>query len=82
MLPALARATHGTTEQSMREYVGNLHMHTTLSDGHGTHAEVADAAIQAGLDFIVVTDHNVLPTELEGYHFRGFQRILQLIGTR
>ena len=64
----------------MHEFVGNLHMHTTLSDGHGTPDEVADAAIQAGLDFIVVTDHNILPTELEGYHYRGFQRVLRLVG--
>ena len=64
----------------MREYVGNLHMHTTSSDGHGTHDEVAHAAIEAGLDFIVVTDHNTLPTEFEGYYFRGFRRVLRLIG--
>jgi hypothetical protein len=64
----------------MREYVGNLHMHTTTSDGHATHDEVADAAIKAGLDFIVITDHNTLPTAFEGYYYRGFQRILRLIG--
>jgi hypothetical protein len=64
----------------MHEYVGNLHMHTTTSDGHGTQDEVADAAIKAGLDFIVVTDHNVLPTELAGYYYRGYERILRLIG--
>jgi hypothetical protein len=64
----------------MREYVGNLHMHTTTSDGHGTHDEVANAAIRAGLDFIVVTDHNTLPTEFEGYYYRGFQRVLRIIG--
>ncbi len=64
----------------MHEYVGNLHMHTTTSDGHGTHDEVADAAIRAGLDFIFITDHNVLPTAFEGYHYRGFDRILRLIG--
>ena len=64
----------------MREYVGNLHMHTTTSDGHGTHDEVADAGIRAGLDFIVVTDHNTLPAEFEGYHYRGFRRILRIIG--
>lgn len=64
----------------MREYVGNLHMHTTTSDGHGSHDEVADAAIRAGLDFIVVTDHNTLPTEFEEYFYRGFRRVLRLIG--
>jgi hypothetical protein len=64
----------------MREYVGNLHMHTTTSDGHSTHDEVAEAAIKAGLDFIVITDHNILPTSFEGYYYRGFDRILRLIG--
>ncbi|MFQ5793096.1 MAG: PHP domain-containing protein, partial [Acidobacteriota bacterium] len=55
-------------------------MHTTTSDGHGTHDEVAEAAIRAGLDFIVITDHNTLPLEFEGYYYRGFDRILRLIG--
>jgi len=64
----------------MHEVVGNLHMHTTTSDGHGSQDEVADAAIEAGLDFIAVTDHNVLPTELAGYYYRGHERILRLIG--
>lgn len=64
----------------MHEYVGNLHMHTTTSDGHGSQEEVADAAINAGLDFIAVTDHNTLPTELTGYYYRGHERVLRLIG--
>ena len=64
----------------MHEVVGNLHMHTTTSDGHGSQDEVADAAIKAGLDFIVVTDHNTLPTELTGYYYLGHERILRLIG--
>jgi hypothetical protein len=38
---------------------GNLHMHTTDSDGTRTHHELARIAGGAGLDFIVVTDHNV-----------------------
>ncbi len=64
----------------MHEYVGNLHMHTTTSDGHGSHDEVAEAAIKAGLDFIAITDHNVLPIELAGYYYRGHERVLRLIG--
>ena len=38
---------------------GNLHMHTTLSDGSATRQEIGRIAGQAGLDFIVITDHNV-----------------------
>jgi hypothetical protein len=70
----------GDSERWMHEYVGNMHMHTTTSDGHGSQDEVADAAIKAGLDFIALTDHNVLPTELTGYYYRGHDRVLRLIG--
>ncbi len=50
------------------EYVGNLHIHTTLSDGHATHAEVVASAARAGLDFVVVTDHNAYDAERQGWH--------------
>jgi len=43
------------------EYVGNIHMHTTASDGTGRPEEVIAAARRAGLDFIIITDHNLLP---------------------
>ncbi|MCX7852811.1 MAG: CehA/McbA family metallohydrolase [Anaerolineae bacterium] len=43
------------------EYVGNLHMHTTASDGTGRPEELIAAARRAGLDFIIITDHNFLP---------------------
>ena len=54
--------------RTLYEYAGNLHMHTTYSDGAGTHAEIARAAVRAGLDFVVVTDHNVWVDGLEGYY--------------
>lgn len=41
------------------ELIGNMHMHTTYSDGEGSHADIARAAIRAGLDFVIATDHNV-----------------------
>ncbi|MBJ6765166.1 CehA/McbA family metallohydrolase [Myxococcaceae bacterium JPH2] len=37
---------------------GAYHVHTTRSDGRGTPSEVARAAKAAGLDFVVLTDHN------------------------
>ncbi|NOK21515.1 PHP domain-containing protein [Corallococcus carmarthensis] len=37
---------------------GAYHVHTTRSDGNGTPAKVAQAAKAAGLDFVVLTDHN------------------------
>jgi hypothetical protein len=46
---------------------GNLHMHTPLSDGTKGHAELGGIAAEAGLDFIVVTDHNVYQPGLDGW---------------
>ncbi len=42
------------------EYRGNIHMHTVHSDGAGQPEDLAAAARSAGLDFIIVTDHNIL----------------------
>lgn len=42
------------------ELRGAWHVHTTASDGRGTLDEVVAAARDAGLQFVVVTDHNVL----------------------
>jgi hypothetical protein len=39
-------------------YRGDLHTHTVYSDGRRQLAEMADAAVSAGLDFIVSTEHN------------------------
>ena len=50
----------------MPEIVINLHMHTRYSDGSGTHKDIAQAAIQNGLDAVIVTDHNVLVEGVEG----------------
>jgi hypothetical protein len=47
---------------------GNLHMHTTASDGTSSHQELARIAQAAGLDFIVVTDHNVYRPGLDAWH--------------
>ena len=58
------------------EYAGNIHIHTVHSDGTGTFADVADAAHKAGLDFLIVTDHNVLLKQEEGYR----QGVLVLVG--
>jgi hypothetical protein len=62
----------------MFEAVGNMHMHTPYSDGEKWHAEIANAAIDAGLDFIIVTDHNVWVDGVEGYYENGNGRVLLL----
>jgi hypothetical protein len=64
----------------MQELVINLHMHTPYSDGHGSHAEIVRAAMQAGLDAIIVTDHNVFVNGPEDYYRNGDQRVLLLVG--
>ena len=40
------------------EWIGAVHVHTAHSDGGGTLDDVAVAAREADLDFVVVTDHN------------------------
>lgn len=64
----------------MYEAVGNLHMHTPYSDGAKSHAEIAEAAISAGLDFVIVTDHNVWVSGVEGYYETEQGRVLLLVG--
>ena len=39
-------------------YKGAIHIHTKLSDGTGDINSVSKAAKKAGLDFIIITDHN------------------------
>lgn len=47
---------------------GALHMHTTHSDGSGTVQDLARAARQAGLRWIIITDHDSLAGQpLEGW---------------
>ncbi|MGE5559162.1 MAG: PHP domain-containing protein [Bacillota bacterium] len=41
----------------LRPYKGDLHMHTTNSDGRDTPAFVAATCRKVGLDFIAITDH-------------------------
>ncbi len=65
---------------STHEIIVNLHMHTRYSDGSGLHHDIAAAAIRAGLDAVIVTDHNVLVEGFEGYHEEKHKRVLMLIG--
>ncbi|MFC2031091.1 CehA/McbA family metallohydrolase [Chloroflexota bacterium] len=55
-------------------YRGNIHMHTTASDGALTYEEIAKTAEQAGLDYVVITDHNVYVSGEDGW--RGKTLIL------
>jgi len=62
------------------EVVGNLHTHTAYSDGTGSHEDIAAAALRAGLDFVIVTDHNVWVDGMEGYRRDRQRRVLLLVG--
>jgi DNA polymerase (family 10) len=45
---------------------GDLHMHTTATDGEDTLAEMARAAIARGLEYIAITDHGQRVTMAHG----------------
>ena len=64
----------------MEELVVNLHMHTPYSDGHGSHAVIAQAALKAGLDVVIVTDHNIYVNGPEDYYQDGDRQVLLLVG--
>lgn len=59
------------------EYFGNIHMHTTHSDGVGDFDELVRAAASVGLDYVFVTDHNVLVRDREEGYRHG---VLTLVG--
>jgi hypothetical protein len=54
-------------ELAPREARGAWHVHTTRSDGRAPIDEVVRAARDAGLQFVVIADHNVLTTGDAGY---------------
>jgi hypothetical protein len=62
----------------MEEIVTNLHMHTTYSDGTGSHGDIAAAAMAAGLDAVFTTDHNVLVKEYSRYYQEAGRRLLMI----
>ena len=63
----------------MIEYVGSIHMHSTFSDGSGEVPDIARFANEAGLDFIILTDHNTLRALEEGYE-KWYDNTLCLVG--
>jgi hypothetical protein len=64
----------------MEELVANLHLHTRYSDGSGTYAEVAQAGLRAGVDVLLISDHNVWVQGVERYYRAGERRLLLLVG--
>ena len=71
----------GNFSMEIYEYAGNLHNHTPYSDGILYHRDIAKAAAQSDLDFLIVTDHNVWVTGVEGYYeFKDGKKMLLLSG--
>lgn len=64
----------------MEELIAALHIHTVYSDGSATHAELAQAGLRAGVDVLLVSDHNVLVQDMDGYAQKGKKRVLLLVG--
>ncbi|MGE0449142.1 MAG: DNA polymerase/3'-5' exonuclease PolX [Vicinamibacterales bacterium] len=54
-----AAAAHALPRLISREHLrGDLHSHTTESDGRNTIREMAEAAREAGLEYLAITDHS------------------------
>jgi DNA polymerase (family X) len=56
----IAAAAAGTLPEliAMEDIRGDLHCHTTISDGHNTLEEMAEAARARGYAYLAVTDHS------------------------
>lgn len=67
-LTDLPHMPYQKTNVNFTEYIGNIHLHSTYSDGTATHEEIARIAQSAGLDFVISTDHNVLIKGKEGWY--------------
>lgn len=48
-------------------FFGNLHTHTTDSDGEMTYEEVIEKAKALGFDFIAITDHNLISSTVSSF---------------
>ncbi|MEM9368694.1 MAG: DNA polymerase/3'-5' exonuclease PolX [Planctomycetota bacterium] len=64
---------------ALEDIRGDLHMHTLASDGQNTIAEMADAAIERGLEYIAITDHSQRVSMASGLDARRLRDQFQLI---
>jgi hypothetical protein len=63
----------------MHEYVGAIHIHSVYSDGTGKIEDIAKAAYDSDLDFIMMTDHNTIKPKEDGYE-RWLNNVMVIIG--
>jgi hypothetical protein len=62
------------------ETIGNIHIHSILSDGTAAYDEIAEKALAAGLDFICLNDHDYMAKTLDLEEEGFFARMPLLIG--
>ncbi len=62
------------------ETIGNIHIHSILSDGTAAYDEIAEKAIAAGLDFICLNDHDYMAKTLDLEEEAFFGRMPLLVG--
>jgi hypothetical protein len=62
------------------DYRGIIHCHSTYSDGTGTMEDIAKAANETGLDFVMMTDHDQMKP-LEDGHEKWHDSVLMICGT-
>ncbi len=89
------QATLGGAEEvffgGLKVFVGNLHAHTSFSDGSGFPDEAFDRAKAAGLHFMAVTEHNhtnnIHPKDPQGGQIIGgdptlYEKLIQQAGAK
>jgi hypothetical protein len=62
------------------ECVGNIHVHTSHSDGSAGVSEVAASAASVGLDFICINDHSYMTDALHIEEEAFYGKVLVLVG--
>jgi hypothetical protein len=63
----------------VRDLTCVVHVHSTHSDGSGTVAQIANAAKRAGVDVVLLTDHDTLAAKRHGEE-RWYDDVLVLVG--
>lgn len=63
------------------EYIGNLHIHTMHSDGGRHIPEIVGSAQRAGLNFIIINDHDFMADTLHLDEEGFYGKVLALVGS-
>lgn len=82
--PSATRRSGTTTtvgDPGWRDLSGALHVHSTYSDGASDIPTVMDAAREAGVDFVLLADHNTQRPLRDGWEEKFAEKPLLLIGT-